>query len=94
MMGNLSKKTAIIVSIPVSISASLLTVISFGASMPRWILFPRISRIVIVLLSSLTSFHRIETMWLAERVVEVFEQEGQSTWTRNWKKRHEKGIFV
>jgi hypothetical protein len=66
--------------------------ISFGASMPSQILFPRISRIVI--LSSMTSFHRLEAIWLAERVVEVFDQEGQSTWTRNWKKRLNKVIFV
>jgi hypothetical protein len=64
------------------------------ASMPRRILFPLTSRIVIVLLSSMTSFHRLEAMWLAERVIEVFDQEGQSTWTRNWGKRHEKGIIA
>jgi len=43
----------------------------------------------------MTSFHRLEAMWLAEKnVIEVFGQEGQSTWTRNWGKQHKKGIFV
>jgi hypothetical protein len=32
-------------------------------------------------------------MWLAERVVEVFDQERQSTLMRKSKKRYEKGIF-
>jgi hypothetical protein len=39
--------------------------IYFGASMPRRILFPGTSRIVI--LSSMPSFHRVEAMWLAEK---------------------------
>ena len=76
-MGNLSNnRTAIIVSIPVSISSSRMIEIILGASMPKWILFPRTSRIVIR--SSMTSFQRLEAMWLAERVIEVFDQEGQS----------------
>jgi hypothetical protein len=75
-MGNLSKyHTAIIVSIFISISYSRMIEIILGALMPRRILFPLTLRIVI--LSSMTSFHRFEAMlWLAERVINVFDQEG------------------